>query len=338
MRKISIQFGTNNNHSVNGYFTCINLSNSHHNVQQRITKSNLKEIFAQVNLLDLLYPALSLIDSLNILLANYHFKWIELILSIKEEKCKSSLEYVYLGGILTCCGITRPIGIKQRNINFLIANLTKLISLAIEGINSLNFVDLNSVGLSFDSFSAGILFHELFGHLSEGDVKDIRESFIPALKRNFNVYDVPFYPNQQDDACIKGHSVNLLNSRLNYDTGNLFIYIDRDNVQNNIGIIRQRKLIATRFGLAEVINPNVVISFGGVNIQKHALHIRLGLQKIKKLDLKIPLEDIKEVYTSDNSPIEYSTICQKISYPAVVSFKLPNVYMRLKRPIKFYIQ
>ena len=67
MRKISIQFGTNNNHSVNGYFTCINLSNSHHNVQQRITKSNLKEIFAQVNLLDLLYPALSLIDSLNIL-------------------------------------------------------------------------------------------------------------------------------------------------------------------------------------------------------------------------------------------------------------------------------
>ena len=46
----------------------------------------------------------------------------------------------------------------------------------------------------------------------------------------------------------------------------------------------------------------------------------------------------KEVYTSDNSPIEYSTICQKISYPAVVSFKLPNVYMRLKRPIKFYIQ
>lgn len=174
---------------------------------------------------------------------------------------------MYLGGILTCCGITRPIGIKQRNINFLSANLTKLISLAIEGINSLNFVDLNSVGLSFDSFSAGILFHELFGHLSEGDVKDIRESFIPALKRNFNVYDVPFYPNQQDDACIKGHSVNLLNSRLNYDTGNLFIYIDRDNVQNNIGIIRQRKLIATRFGLAEVINPNVVISFGGVNIQ-----------------------------------------------------------------------
>ncbi|MED7620916.1 UNVERIFIED_CONTAM: hypothetical protein DV094_12240, partial [Bifidobacterium longum subsp. infantis] len=106
MRKISIQFGTNNNHSVNGYFTCINLSNSHHNVRQRITKSNLKEIFAQVNLLDLLYPALSLIDSLNILLANYHFKWIELILSIKEEKCKSSLEYVYLGGILTAKVVT----------------------------------------------------------------------------------------------------------------------------------------------------------------------------------------------------------------------------------------
>ncbi|EFQ45523.1 hypothetical protein LBGG_02330 [Lactobacillus gasseri MV-22] len=79
----------------------------------------------------------------------------------------------------------------------------------------------------------------------------------------------------------------MLNSRLNYDTGNLFIYIDRDNVQNNIGIIRQRKLIATRFGLAEVINPNVVISFGGVNIQKHALHIRLGLQKLKT-GFKIP--------------------------------------------------
>lgn len=52
MKKISIQFGTNNNHSVMGYFTCINLSNSQHNVQQRITKSDLKEIFAQINLLN----------------------------------------------------------------------------------------------------------------------------------------------------------------------------------------------------------------------------------------------------------------------------------------------
>lgn len=338
MKKISIQFGTNNNHSVMGYFTCINLSNSQHNVQQRITKSDLKEIFAQINLLILLYPTLSLINSLNTLLANYHFRWIELILSIKEENCKSYLEYVYLGGFLTFCGITRPIGIKQRDINGLCDNLTKLILLAIEGINSLNFVDLNSFWLSFDNFSAGILFHELFGHLSEGDVKDIRKSFIPVLKRNFNVYDIPFYSNQQDDAGIKGRSVNLLNSRLNYNTGNLFIYIDKDSVKNNIGIIRQRKLIATCSEPAKTINPNGVISFGGVNIQKHALHIRLGLQKIKKLDLKIPLEDIEEVYISGNSPIEYSTICQKISYPAVVSFKLPNVSMGLKQSIKFYIQ
>lgn len=339
MKKICIQFGlSSNSFKIIGYVSYLNLKEPQYNSKYTFINKNLEKIFNELGISYLLDKTFSLIDLLSDIIAQYQFSWLEVTLSIVKNKTKTFLQHVYLGGILNLSGLERPVGIKQKNITNLRRNFIHLISEIMSDSINTTLIDLNKNHLKFDSFSSGILFHEIFGHLSEGDIKNIKSSFLPNMEINFNVFDIPTYPNEEDDLGIKGKNINLLQNNLSYTTGNVFAYIDKENTKNNIGIIRQRKLIAIPINPIDLITPNAIISSGKINVKKHMVYLKAYSCDRKYINLEIPLREIKEIFVSKDIPRSYSTICKKASYSKIVSFKIPNTSVKLKKKIQSYIK
>lgn len=344
MKKLNIEFGLGNNQQeINVSLIKTDILRSENNC----IKSDKYKIIENLLITELKNTDISLnnikkiLINFNTLISMYNMSWIELLLTFYSNDKKFYLRTSYLGGFLKINGIDRPIGVSSEDISNLVLSFFDLLYKLKYTSKKLTSIKKGKSEFTLDEFSSGIFLHELYGHTSEIDINKKLKTITKNINLNFSIFDEPSYKGEKDDANIIGKKINIYNNFLTYQTGNLFIYPKLNNVKENIGIIRQRKLTVNRKMTENCIPAHqcdLVISAGKLNLKQKSLEFIIKSKNLNLSYIDIPLCFINKITALGGKKIQYSTICKKQNYPAIVTLNMPKINVNLKKPIKEFIK
>jgi hypothetical protein len=264
--------------------------------------------------------------------------WIEFVRVVRKSAGGNQV-YNYLGGVfLTHLGIVRPIGVISPISNDLELNLQELITIAgsINGIDYQNAINCDY--MSLDSFSSGVILHELIGHYSEADVANRQRGGAVSALNSMVIKDIPLPGQRIDDQGNVTHAQNLKYGRLGSESGNVFAGVSQVD-EHIVFQDRQRHLIAKKKGENSNAKPINTVIVSGKAVPSSNLVILIvsffnntGLYKIV-----IPITEIISITPQAGTEHTYSTICQKNHVPTPFEISSPSMIVRLAGNIRDFI-
>lgn len=241
------------------------------------------------------------------------------ILSISIEKTVNNKRSSY------------PIGVSLGGIN----NIADIYN-TVEYINEMQIeeAELSDRKILLTPYAAGIILHELIGHLREYD-----NSQIYTKVENAKIIDSPkgIIDYTYDDNGVMGHSVNLIDYNLSSATGNTFLGINEKRQIESL--IRQRNLImsfdSTEMQRSTRESPIMPVYRAGFSKKNNCIQIITSINGVIR-KLSIPSKEIESLRAINGITLEMVGICHKHGCPHYFGIKTPWAEMTMERKVEEY--
>lgn len=289
----------------------------------------------------LLHQSYILSASLPKLANEFNMHWIENITTIYiENSCNIEFAQCYLGGYLTDkSGVNRPIGTTSEETQNLVLNLKNLVC-KMNFLSKITPLPTNTKELILDSFSAGLVFHEIVGHPSEQDVIAIDHNSLKSYSfvQELNAIDRPASGQRYDDFGHKMRPQDLSKDSLGERSGNCFLSFTKGDVKKPMLLNRQRCLMVKFKQRRPYLEANAIVCGGRYIPAEKSVLLIVVFAGLGRTALLIPLSDIRFVFGISNSEFKYYTICKKQGVPVVVGLNVLACRMTLRCKVENYIQ
>lgn len=185
-----------------------------------------------------------------------------------------------------------------------------------------------------DPFSTGIFVHEIIGHIAEQE-KDL----ISKIRfENISIMDMPnsILNYSFDDRQNVGQTVNIVEDKLNINSGNCFYGISSKNTLKEQ--IRQRNLIIknSKINVSKEYKDFLSICRGGVDITKNIAEFLIYNNGTVRR-FRLPISDLISITGLKNDDRNFVSVCSKNKVARYVGFSSCWSEIELKNNFQDYI-